>query len=159
MEPEKPAGGKNSEPSRPPKPAARAPNASSSASTAAVGLTSIELALVARFNLEMADAYDEVAEDPRLRSETRQTARASASERRERARLLESHAQLLGAYPTSVPAQVIHELASSYTGPERRKRDRRIRDRRAPGSRAPTALGHADRRTSPDRRQRERRGR
>ena len=42
-------------------------------------LNSLELALLAEFNLEMAAAYDEVAKDPAAGPETRATARDSAN--------------------------------------------------------------------------------
>jgi hypothetical protein len=119
---------------------------------ATVHFTSIELALLAKYNLEMADSYDEVAEDPELRVETRHTARESASRHRERAEVFQSEAQRFGAYPNSVTERTTQEQPSSYSGPERRNQERRIRDRRGPQSLAPGDVDFADRRSNHDRR-------
>jgi hypothetical protein len=136
--------------------AADPPAASPGASMGGIHLTSLELALVAQFNLEMAEAYDEVAEDPQVSLDTRRRARAAAYHRRDRARLLQAEAQRLRAYPTSVGGHST-EKQPPYAGPERRERERRMRDRRASGSLRTPALAHADRRSVADRRQRERR--
>jgi len=128
---------------------------------AEVNLSAIELALVAELNLEMARAFDEVAEDAIQRLETRRAARELASRRRERARLCHLEARRLGAEPTFPDEQLTAEASLSYTGPERRKQERRRRERRAGRSlpsqaRRRTEVGH-DRRTNPDRRRGERR--
>jgi hypothetical protein len=140
------------------KPAGRHPNAAPGQGVAALDLTSVELALLAKFNLEMAEAYDEAAEEPELRPETREAVVGSAVLRRERARLLHSEAQRLGAYAASVTGQPTQERRVRYGGPERRERERRVRERRRPQSLPLGALNHADRRIHPDRRGRERRG-
>ena len=140
------------------KSAARSPHAAPDRGVAALYLNSLELALLAKFNLEMAEAYDEAAEDPELRPETRETVHASAARQRERAQLLESEAQRLGNEPASAIGQTIEEQPVRYAGPERRKRDRRLRERRRTETVPPGGLGHAERRIIPDRRQRERRG-
>jgi hypothetical protein len=124
----------------------------------ATQLSSIELGLLARFNLEMAEAYDEVAEDPKVRAETRESAQDSASRWRERARLFQFEAQRSGACPRSRGEVPTEERPPLHPGPERRKRERRIRDRRVRDLLPPGALGHAERRLCRDRRQRERRG-
>jgi hypothetical protein len=125
--------------------------------TPRIYLNSLELALLAMFNNEMAEACDEEAEDPELRPETRETVRDSAARYRERARSLQSAAQMVGTHPASVTVELTPEQPVLYAGPERRKGERRIRERRGPRSLAPGELGHAERRINPDRRQRERR--
>jgi hypothetical protein len=109
-----------------------------------LGLSSIEVALLATFNLEMADSYDEIADDPKLRRETRRNAGESASCYRARAELFQLEAQRLSAYPTILAEQPAQARAARYTGPERRKRERRTLDLRGAG---------------PERRKRERRTR
>jgi len=120
---------------------------------APVPLSPIELALLERFNLEMAEAYDEVAGDPDSGKEARHSAQASASASRARARLFKAAIQALGARPPLSPGHVAESRRPPHVGPERRKRERRIRGRRAtdsfaPGSFAPDALdpGARDRR-------------
>src|SRR5689334_8908012 len=109
-------------------------------------LSSIELALLANFNLEMADSYDEVADDPKLRRETRGNASESASCYRARAESFQLEAQRLSAYPTFVTEQPPEPGRARYTGPERRKRERRTRDRR--GSQSSRRGGTRIRRSS-----------
>jgi hypothetical protein len=137
--------------------AADPPDARSGTSSAPIHLSSIELALIAQFNLEMAESYDEVADDPELSVETRQRARESASWRRGRARLFHSEARRLGANPTSVTGQSTEDQPPPYAGPERRKRERRIRERRSSPQLKTAGLGHPDRRTDRDRREQDRR--
>jgi hypothetical protein len=117
-----------------------------------IRLTSLELALVAKFNFEMAASYDEVAENPGTRAETRDGARESASRRRERARLFELEARRLGAYPTEPCEGSTQMPPARYAGPERRTGERR--DRR-PSSSAP--VGRSERRVNRDRRRGQRR--
>jgi hypothetical protein len=95
----------------------------------------------------MAEAYDEAAEDPQVSLETRRRAQEAAYHRRDRARLLQTEAQRLGAYPTSVGGHSTQKQPP-YAGSERRERERRMRDRRASGSLHTPALAHADRRGS-----------
>jgi len=125
---------------------------------ATINLSSLELALVAEFNLEMARAYDEVAEDAAGQPKTRRTARKLGSRQRERARLLQLEARRRRAESTITSEEVISEPGSAYTGPDRRKRERRVAERRASHAVGPDVkvAGH-DRRTDPDRRRRERR--
>lgn len=138
-------------------PAGGAAGHSPAPTATAMHLNSLELALLAQFNLEMAAAYDEVAEDHKCGLVTRHTARESASRRRQRARMLESEAQRLAAYPTSVPEQTPYEQPMPYAGPERRKGERRRRERRRPVPSSTRSLGIAERRANRDRRRRERR--
>jgi hypothetical protein len=119
-------------------------------------LSSLELALVADFNLEMAAAYDEVAEDPTVRPKTRAAAREAAIGRRERAQLFQAEAHCLGRQPMSMPEQLTPTRPGHYAGPERRRQERRIRERRA-GWRSPETFGRPDRRVNPDLRERGRR--
>lgn len=102
----------------------------SSPTISSVHPSSIELALLANFNLEMADSYDEVAEDPKLRRQTRRDASESASCYRARAEILQLEALRLTAYPPFLTEQPAEPRQTRYTGPERRKRERRSRDRR-----------------------------
>lgn len=118
----------------------------SSPTISSVHPSSIELALLANFNLEMADSYDEVAEDPKLRRETRRNASESASCYRARAELLQLEAQRLTAYPPFLAEQPAEPRQTRYTGPERRKRERRSRDRR--GSQSSLRVGTRSRRSS-----------
>src|SRR5437660_10029423 len=109
------------ETSRPEKGVSSSANASSGPSGAAMDLSSLELALLAEFNLEMAAAHDEVADDPMAELATRESARQSASRSRQRAWRFQVEAQRLGAYPMSMPEQVTPEQPLPHTGPERRK--------------------------------------
>lgn len=109
-------------------------------------LTSIELALLAKFSLEMADSYEEVADDPNRRRETRANAWESASCYRARAQVFQLEAQRLSAYPTFLTEQPGEPDRARYTGPERRKRERRTRDRR--GSQSSRRGGTRIRRSS-----------
>lgn len=118
----------------------------SSPTTSSLHLTSIEVALLAKFNLEMAESYDEVADDPKLRRETRRNACESASCYRERAELFQLEAQRLSAYPTFRTGQPVEPSHARYAGPERRKRERRSRDRR--GSQSSLRVGTRSRRSS-----------
>jgi hypothetical protein len=122
-----------------------------------IRLTSLELALVAKFNSEMAACYDEVAEDAGTRAETRDAARDSASRRRERARLFELEARRLGAYPTEPCEELTQMPPARYAGPERRTDERRVRERRdrRPSSSAPQ--GRSERRVNRERRRGQRR--
>jgi hypothetical protein len=124
---------------------------------AAVELSSIELAVLAELNLEMARGYDEVVEDAAERLETGRIARALAAERRERARLLHNEARRVAAQATSRDPGSTPPRRSVYIGPERRKRARRTHERRSDAPPATAHLGGSDRRTIPDRRGRERR--
>jgi hypothetical protein len=137
---------------------AGSPQPSSCPTISAVDLSSIELGLLASFNLEMADSYNEVEADPKLSLETRQAARESASRHRERAQLFQFEAQRLCAYPTLPTGQPTDPHGPRYAGPERRKRERRTRDRRGSQPSLPGASQFVDRRANRDRRQRERRG-
>jgi hypothetical protein len=132
------------------------PNPAWDPTVAAMKLTSIELAVVAELNLEIASGYDEVAEDPKQQSQTRRRARDSAFRRRLRARLLHLEAQRLGAQPTLSDEQLPHEQGPPYSGPERRKYERRSGERRGRLA-APSTSGDVDRRVNRDRRRAERR--
>jgi hypothetical protein len=122
-------------------------------------LSSIELALVAELNLEMARAYDEVADDLTQDPVTRRVARKLGSGYRERARSLQLEARCLGAEPSIAIEPLISERSRAYTGPDRRHGERRVSERRSttqavvPGAK----ISINDRRIHPDRRQRERR--
>jgi len=122
-----------------------------------VPLSPIELALVAQLNLEMAAAYEEVADDRTARRDARQAAQESAGRWRERARQLQAQAHRAGSRPTVAAQELIEEQPQPYGEPERRTRERRTRDRRQPVRSPREALAHAERRTRRDRRQRERR--
>jgi hypothetical protein len=117
-------------------------------------LSAIELGLLANFNLEMAEAYDQVAQDPKHRPESRQTARESAADHRERAHRFQSEAQEWSAYPTLPTNPPQQEPTPPYAGPERREHERRGSERRASRS---DALSPDDRRANRDRRQGDRR--
>jgi len=135
----------------------RRPNDSSTWSVAEMRLNSLELALLAEFNLEMAAAYDEVAKDPAAGPETRATARDSANRGRERAQLFQLEAQRLSAHSTAVPEPPGPAQPARYAGPKRRTRERRVRERRRPGPLQPGGLGGSERRVNPNRRRRDRR--
>jgi hypothetical protein len=123
---------------------------------AAFSLSAIELAVVAELNLEIARAHDELADDASQRVETRRAARAKATAIRERAELLHLEARLLSTQPMLyAPSRL--EPASFGTWPERRTYERRTRSRRRDEESAAGAPGGRERRTLPDRRQRERR--
>jgi hypothetical protein len=116
----------------------------------------LELALIAEFNLEMAAAYDEVAESPTARRATREAARESAARRRERAQLFQLEARRASAYPGALALPTMHEQWP-YVGPERRQGERRTGERRRLRPRPPDPRGQAERRIDRDRRQDERR--
>jgi hypothetical protein len=123
---------------------------------AAIKLGSVELAVVAELNLELARAYDEVADDAKQQSETRRQARAGAFRRRVRAGLLRLEAQRLRARASLPDDPLTHEPNSPYSGSERRKHERRSGERR--GHPAALATPHgADRRANRDRRRHDRR--
>ena len=126
--------------------------------SAPLRLSSLELGLVAQFNREMADAYDEVGDDPDVGGHTRAAARESALLHRARAEAFDSEAQRLGACRSIVADPRLEEATWSYAGPERRERERRVSRRRDPWATPSLGPGIADRRITPDRRQRERRG-
>lgn len=132
--------------------------ASDARTVAAVELSSIELALLAELNLEMARAHEQVVEDSAQRLDTRRTAGALAAERRERARLLQKAAQTAAAAApaSSCDEKSTHERRSVYVGPERRTRARRRKEPRARAAGDRHVLA-SDRRAIPDRRRRERR--
>jgi hypothetical protein len=88
-------------------------------------LSSIELALLAELNLQMAHAYDEAAEDAHNSVEARQDARARGSRLRERARRFQEEAR------RSSDEAALTTAGAVYTGPERRRGDRRTSERRA----------------------------
>jgi hypothetical protein len=123
---------------------------------AAIKLGSVELAVVAELNLELARAYDEVADDATQQSETRQQARARAFRRRVRAGLLHLEAQRLRARASLPDGLLTHESNSPYSGPERRKQERRFAERRGHLA-APATWRGADRRANRDRRRHDRR--
>lgn len=116
-------------------------------------LSSIELALIAELNLEMARAYEEVARDDRERLESRSAADRRQYLLRERARMLRLEARRASAEP---PLAMWLEVG--YAGPERRRAERRTGERRvhSPGTADRPAAGY-DRRINPDRRRAERR--
>jgi hypothetical protein len=122
-------------------------------SRCSIRLSSIELALLAELNLQMAHAYDEEAEDPRNPLEARQRARDRGSRLRDRSRMFQQEARRVGH-----EGALTVERERVYAGPERRRDDRRTSDRRSHGPVPPDRLpaGH-DRRTNPDRRRDERR--
>jgi hypothetical protein len=126
-------------------------------SVAEMQLTSLELALVAEFNLEMAAGYDEVAEDPASAAESREAARAAADRQRERAWLFQVEAQRRRASPMTTRGGFTATAPTRYEGPERRTRERREGERRSGQSLLSARPGQGDRRVNPDRRQRERR--
>jgi hypothetical protein len=123
---------------------------------AAFSLSAIELAVVAELNLEIARAHDELAADASQRVETRRAAHAKATAIRARAELLHLEARLLSTQPM-LYAPSRQEPASAGTWPERRSYERRTQSRRRDGESAAGAPGGRERRTLPDRRQRERR--
>jgi hypothetical protein len=121
-----------------------------------ISLNSIELALIAELNLEMALAQDAVAQDAIQRLETREIASEAAARWRGRARWLQLQAQRQSADSIVPDEPMIHAPAAAYSGPERRRQMRRQRARRTetPVGSAP---GRGDQRISYDRRKRERR--
>jgi hypothetical protein len=120
-----------------------------------LNLTAIELATVAELNRELAQANEEAADDPTVTAETRRVARAQAAALRERAKALHLEAQRRTAEPMYGPP--VPTPAVVYIGPERRSQARRTEDRRHSGESARCAPEADDRRTTPDRRQQERR--
>lgn len=117
---------------------------------AALELSELELAVVAELNREMASDYEQVASDPGQRLESRRRASELALALHERASLFQLEAQLrLGPSPPPAGAHV-------YSGPERRKDGRRVHSRRA-GHEAASPRWGGERRTTPDRRRRDRR--
>jgi hypothetical protein len=116
-------------------------------------LSSIELALLAELNLEMARAYDAVAEDDCQPPDVVRVAQRRRSELRARARMFRSVARRVGAEP----ALIAQPEKENYTGPERRRAERRIGERRVRERRTHAPSGGSERRINPDRRRGERR--
>lgn len=125
-------------------------------SVAAIELGSIELAVVAELNLEIASAYDEVAADATQQPETRRRAREGAIRRRLRAGLLHLESERLLAQPSLPEERSTRETELPYVGQERRKYERRAGERRAQYA-ARDSSGGGDRRGDRDRRRDERR--
>jgi hypothetical protein len=127
-----------------------------------MNLNSIEIAVVAEMDLEMARGYEEVARDTTQNAETRRAAQDAASRWRERARLYSLEARRLTAEPLFPGERPASQPDRPYTGPERRKQERRRGERRGNGSAQsghPGALTFGrDRPINPDRRQGDRRG-
>jgi hypothetical protein len=98
-----------------------------------MNLNSIEMAVVAEVDLEMARTYEEVAGDATQRPETRRAAREAASGWRERARLNQLEARHRSAEPI-VPTEQTLDPGRPYSGPDRRKEERRKGERRRIGS-------------------------
>ena len=116
------------------------------------GLNSIELALIAEYNLEMARANEAVADDATKRLETRRRASDAATAWRHRAQLFQVEAMRQSAQPI-LPG----EPARAYAGPERRRQMRRSQTRRADPASGRAGRGRGDRRAGPERRTRDRR--
>lgn len=114
-------------------------------------LSSIELALLAELNLQMAHAYDEAADNGDNSIEARRDARERGSQLRERARRFQDEAQR-----SSDEAALTTAPGALYAGPERRRGDRRTNERRRYGPPDHLPTGH-DRRINSDRRRAERR--
>jgi hypothetical protein len=107
---------------------------------AAMHLNSLELGLLAQFNLETAGAYNEVAEHHRCRLGTRETARESSFWSAGTGTDAGIRARRLGSYPNSVPDQLAPEH-SAPCGALSDRSKRRIRERRGSRSLPPAALG------------------
>ena len=120
-----------------------------------ISLSSIELALIAELSRERARDYDAVAGDADQRPEARQAASEAAIAWRERARILQLEAGRRSWQPM-LPAWPAQVLASTYTGPERRRHARRTQTRRGPDAPSDTSSSR-DRRTGPGRRRSDRR--
>jgi hypothetical protein len=125
------------------------------AGASATGLNSIELALIAELSLEMALAHEAVANDAAQPPEARRVASEVATGWRERARRFQLQAQRQATDPIVPDVRSIHPPAPAYTGPERREKTRRTQTRRGPA--ASYGVDRFDRRSGPDRRQRDRR--
>jgi hypothetical protein len=111
--------------------------------------------VVAALNREMAQAHDEVAGDATQQPETRRAAQEIAMALRERAKSLELDAQRLTRYPAYAPSMA--KPTSCSTEPERRRQARRTRARRSHRGTVGAPRGR-NRRITPERRQRDRRG-
>jgi hypothetical protein len=121
-----------------------------------ISLSSIELALIAELSRERARDFDAVAGDADQRPEARQAASEAAIAWRERARMLQLEAGRRSGQPM-LPEWPAEVAASTYTGPERRRRARRAETRRGGPDASSDASGSRDRRTGPERRRRDRR--
>jgi hypothetical protein len=126
-----------------------------------MNLNSIEMAVVAEMDLEMARGYEEVARDATQSADTRQAAQDAAAQWRERARLCGLEARRLTAEPLVPGERSASQPDRPYAGPERRKQERRRGERRGSGS---AESGHPgattfglDRRVNVDGRQGDRR--
>ena len=122
-----------------------------------MSLGSIELALIAEYNLEMARAYEAVADDPTKPLETRRSASERAAAWRGRAHQFQMQARRASADPILPGERPINSPSSAYTGPERRKHGRRIHGRRSLPAVASDGLGPRERRAGADRRRGDRR--
>lgn len=121
-----------------------------------ISLSSIELALIAELSLEQAREHETVASDASRRHESRQAASAAAAAWRERARILQLEAARRSGQPM-LPGWPAAAMASTYTGPERRRHSRRSETRRGRPVAPTDAPGSPDRRTGPERRRHDRR--
>jgi hypothetical protein len=126
-----------------------------------MNLNSIEMAVVAEVDLEMARGYEEVVRDTTRTAETRWAAQEAASRWRERARLYSLEARRRAAEPLLPGERSASQADRLYFGPEQREQERRVGERRGNGSAAagyPGVLPFGrDRRINPDRRQGDRR--
>jgi hypothetical protein len=120
-------------------------------------LNSIELALIAEYNLEMARANEAVADDATKRLETRRRASKVATAWRRRAQLFQLQAWRQSAQPILPGEQSIRAPGRVYTGPERRWRMRRTQTRRTGSASVCAGHGPGDRRAGAERRRRDRR--
>jgi hypothetical protein len=156
MRSDRPRGVPNPKHSRSGRAAGRRSNASSTVGRSEIQLTALELALVAEFNVEMAAAYDEVADDTTAQPATREAAREAAARHRERAGLFQLEAERASASPAAV-AEPPSPEQRPYVGPERRRAERRTSERRRLRSPAQEQIAQAERRMQHDRRQHDRR--
>jgi hypothetical protein len=129
MHSDRPRGVPNTKRSRSGRAAGRRANASSTLKRSEVQLSSLELALVAEFNLEMAAAYDGVADDTTAQPAAREAAREAAGRRRERAGLFQLEAERASTSCAAV-AEPPSQEQRPYVGPERRRGQRRTSERR-----------------------------
>ncbi len=125
--------------------------------TAGISLSPIELALIAELNLEIARAHDKVADAVSASVETRRAALTAATALRERAGAFHREARCISTESILNTASR-RETASASTGPDRRRQGRRTEARRRESASAVDAVGRGERRATPDRRQRQRRG-
>jgi len=122
-----------------------------------MNLNSIELALIAEYNLEMARANQAVADDASKQLDTRRRASEVATAWRRRAELFQLHASRRSGHPILPGKESSRARGGAYAGPERRRGMRRTQTRRTGSALVAAARGVDDRRAGAERRRSDRR--